>query len=131
MSYPLLNAFWTILLFFAWLLWIFIVVWVLLDIFRNHEIGNWGKAGWVLLVIVLPLIGVLAYVIVHGDHLSQPYDWRGRDTRAQDEAYRAQDGAGRADGTSSAFELSKLADLHDRGVITDAEFQQGKEKILS
>ena len=124
MSYPLLNAFWTILLFFVWLLWIFIVVWILIDIFRNHEISNWGKAGWTLLVIVLPLIGVLAYMIVHGDHLSEPYDWRRRDTRAQDEAYRA-------GGTSNAFELSKLADLHDRGVITDAEFQQGKERILS
>jgi Short C-terminal domain/Phospholipase_D-nuclease N-terminal len=128
MSYPLLDAFWTILLFFVWLLWIFTVVWILFDVFSNHRISNWGKAGWALLVIVLPLIGILAYVIVHGDHLSKPFDWRGHETRAET---RAQDEADRAGGTSSAFELSKLADLHDRGVITDAEFQRQKEQILS
>jgi len=124
-SYPILDIFWSILIFFAWLLWIFVVAWVLLDIFRNHDIGGWAKAGWVVFVIVIPLIGILCYVIVHGDHMQgYPYDDRyGRDARAADEAYRA--GA-----TSSAFELSKLSDLHDRGVITDAEFQQGKEKIL-
>jgi Short C-terminal domain/Phospholipase_D-nuclease N-terminal len=123
-SYPLLDIFWSILLFFAWLLWIFLVAWVLLDIFRNHDIGGFAKAAWIVFVILIPLIGILCYVIVHGDHMHDyPYDRHARDAHAQDESYRA--GA-----TSSAFELSKLSDLHDRGVITDAEFAQGKEKIL-
>jgi hypothetical protein len=68
-GYPLLDAFWTMLLFFGWLLWLFLVVWVLMDIFRSHDISGWGKAGWTVLVILLPLIGILAYEIVHGDHL--------------------------------------------------------------
>lgn len=122
-GYPLLDAFWTMFLFFCWVLWIFLVIWVLMDIFRSRDISGWAKAGWTVLVILLPLVGVLAYEIVHGDHL---FGVRGRysaDARAQDEAYRP-------NGTSGASDLSKLADLHDRGVISDAEFERGKEKIL-
>jgi hypothetical protein len=122
-GYPLLDVFWTMFLFFCWMLWIFLVVWVLIDIFRSRDISGWGKAGWTLLVILLPLIGVLAYEIAHGDHLFGGSDRYARDTRSDDETYRS-------GGTSSAFELSKLSDLHDRGVINDAEFEQGKEKIL-
>ena len=122
-GYPLLDAFWTMFLFFCWVLWIFLVVWVLIDIFRSHDISGWGKAGWILLVILLPLLGVLAYEIVHGDHLFGGRGQYSPDAQAQDQAYRA-------NGTSHASDLSKLSDLHDRGVLTDAEFQQGKEKIL-
>jgi hypothetical protein len=118
-SYPLLDAFLTILWFFVWVLWLILVVWILIDIFRNREIGGWGKAGWILLVVVLPLIGVLAYVVVHGDRIQ---DRREREILARDAAFRA-------GGTSSAFELAKLADLHSRGVITDAEFDQRKDEI--
>ena len=78
---------------------------------------------WILLVILLPLIGVVACEIVHSDHLSGVRGWHSPDARAQDEAYRA-------DGTSDAFELSKLSDLHDRGVLSDAEFERGKERVL-
>jgi hypothetical protein len=122
-GYPLLDIFWTMFLFFCWVLWIFLVVWILIDIFRSHDISGWGKAGWTLLVILLPLLGVLAYEIVHGDHL---FGARGQypSAQAQDQAYR--DRAG----DSHAADLSKLSDLHDRGVLSDAEFEQGKEKIL-
>jgi Short C-terminal domain/Phospholipase_D-nuclease N-terminal len=123
-GYPLLDVFWTICLFFCLVLWVFLVVWILIDVFRSPDIGGWAKAGWTVLVILVPLVGVLAYVIVHDDHV---LDWHYRyvsDVRAKDEAYRASGGA------SSAFELSKLADLHDRGVINDAEFEQKKEEIL-
>jgi hypothetical protein len=125
-GYPLLDAFWTMFLFFCWVLWIFLVVWVLIDIFRSRDISGWGKAGWTLLVILLPLFGVLAYEIVHADHL---FGARGQypDAQAQDQAYRAN---GNGNGSSHAADLSKLADLHDRGVLSDAEFEQGKEKIL-
>ena len=87
-GYPLLDAFWTMFLFFCWVLWIFLVVWILIDIFRSRDISGWGKAGWTLLVILLPLFGVLAYEIVHGDHL---FGARGQypAAQAQDQAYRA------------------------------------------
>jgi Short C-terminal domain/Phospholipase_D-nuclease N-terminal len=119
-GYPLLDAFWTMFLFFCWLLWIFLVVYVLLDIFRSRDIGGWGKAGWICLVIFLPLIGVLTYEIVHSDHF-----FGGRD------AYQADVPAqGRHRGSAGASDLAQLSDLHDRGVISDAEFERGKEKIL-
>jgi hypothetical protein len=123
-GYPLLDVFWTILLFFCLVLWVFLVIWVFIDIFRSRDIGGWAKAGWTLFVIFIPLIGVLAYVIIHGDHVIGWHDRYVSDVQAKDEAYRA------SGGTSDAFELSKLADLHARGVITDTEFEQGKEKIL-
>jgi len=120
-GYPLLDAFWTMFLFFCWLLWIFLVVWVLMDIFRSRDISGWGKAGWIVLVIFLPLIGVLAYEVVHGDHFFGRNDrYYGSDMPAQ----------GRHRGSSSTSDLAQLSDLHDRGVITDAEFERGKEKIL-
>jgi Short C-terminal domain/Phospholipase_D-nuclease N-terminal len=125
-GYPLLDIFWSMFIFFAWLLWIWLVVWVLMDIFRSRDISGWGKAGWVCLVIFLPLIGILAYEIVHSDHLfgrRDAYDTYPGDVRAQDVPAQSR-------GAGSASELSKLSDLHDRGVISDAEFARGKEKIL-
>jgi Short C-terminal domain/Phospholipase_D-nuclease N-terminal len=122
-GYPLLDAFWTMFLFFAWLLWIWLVVWVLMDIFRSRDISGWGKAGWIALVILLPLIGVLAYEIVHSDHLFGTRGTYSRDARAQDEASRS-------GGNSSVDELSKLSELRQRGLLSDAEFERGKEKIL-
>jgi putative oligomerization/nucleic acid binding protein/phospholipase D-like protein len=124
-GYPLLDAFWTMFLFFGWLLWIFLVVWVLMDIFRSRDISGWGKAGWIILVIFLPLIGVLAYEIVHGDHFF------GRNDRYGNDVYQTEvQPQGRHRGGGGASDLAQLADLHDRGVISDAEFERGKEKIL-
>ena len=65
-GYPLLNLFWTILIFFAWLIWIWILVMVIIDIFRNPEMSGWAKALWFLFVLFIPLIGVLVYLIVEG-----------------------------------------------------------------
>jgi hypothetical protein len=112
-------------LFFCWTLWIFLVIWVLMDIFRSHDLSGWSKAGWTVMVILVPLIGVLAYEIAHGDHL-----FGARDRALATGRGRGQDEVHRPDGTNGATELSKLSDLHDRGVISDAEFARGKEKIL-
>jgi len=65
-SYPLLNLFWTILIFFAWLIWIWILIMVVIDIFRNPDTSGWAKALWFLFVLFIPLIGVLVYLIVEG-----------------------------------------------------------------
>jgi hypothetical protein len=123
-GYPLLNAFWTMFLFFCWILWIWLVIWVLMDIFRSRDISGWGKAGWTILVIFLPLVGVLAYEIVHSDHLFGERGRYGRDyPDTQDDVYPS-------GGTSSVDQLSQLANLHQRGALSDAEFQREKEKIL-
>jgi hypothetical protein len=65
-QFPLLNAFLTMMFFFIWLLWLYLLVWIIIDIFRSHDLGGWAKAGWLVLVIVIPFIGVLAYVIARG-----------------------------------------------------------------
>ncbi len=123
---PLLDAFWAMLLFFLWILWFFLLFRVLMDIFRSRDLGGWGKAGWVVFTIVLPFLGVLVYLIVRGRTMSE------RDiaqAQAQDKAFRAYLGEA-AHGNGTADELAKLADLRDRGVISEAEFQQGKQNIL-
>jgi type VI protein secretion system component VasK len=127
MQYPLLDAFLTMLWFFLWILWLFLLFWIIFDIFRSHDIGGWAKALWLIFIIVLPFLGVFVYLIVRGGSMQER---QVRDARAQDQAFRAyvKDAAGSA---SSADEVAKLADLRERGVISDAEFQAGKAKILS
>jgi len=126
-SYPLLNAFWTILYVFVFILWLFVLFRVIGDIFRSHDLGGWGKAGWLLFIIVLPLLGVLVYLIARGGSMHE------RDVRvaqAQDRELRSyiQGAAGSA---STADELTKLSDLKAKGVISDAEFDQAKAKLLA
>lgn len=130
MRYPLLDAFLTVLYFFLWVLWIWLVIYIIFDIFRSRDLSGWAKALWTIFIIVLPLIGVLVYLIVRG---STMHERRERDVQQQDQAFRAyvRDAAGDVGGTGQADELAKLADLHDRGVINDAEFQQSKAKVLN
>src|SRR5215470_15899713 len=127
MNYPLLNAFWTMLWFFLWILWFFLLFRVILDIFRSKDLGGWGKAGWLIFVIILPFLGVFIYLIARGRGMS---DRDVEDAQARDQAMRAyvRDAAQES---SPADELAKLADLRERGVISDAEFQQSKAKVLS
>ena len=128
MQYPLLDAFFSIMWFFLWVLWIFLVVRILFDIFASKDLGGWGKAGWTILVVLLPFLGVLCYLIARGSNMQ---DRQYRAEQAQDREFRSQvqDAVGSANG--SADELSKLADLRDRGAITEEEFQQGKAKVLA
>ena len=119
MNYPLLNAFWT-------MLWFFLLFRIILDIFRSKDLGGWGKAGWPIFVIILPFLGVFVYLIARGGKMAQrDVD----DAQAADTAMRAyvRDAAGSG---STAEELTKLADLRDRGVISEGEFQQSKAKVL-
>ena len=126
-SYPLLSVFWTILEIFLWVLWIWILIWIMLDIFRSHDLSGWAKALWFLFVLFIPLVGVLVYLIVRGGKMQERAV---RDAQRQDEQFRAyvQDAAGPQ---SSADQLTKLADLRDRGVITAEEFDREKAKILA
>ena len=127
-SYPLLGAFWTILEIFLWVLWIWILIWIFIDIFRSQDLSGWGKALWFLFVLFIPLIGVLVYLIVRGGSM---HERAVQQAQQQDQAFRAyvQETAGSSD--NSADQLAKLADLRDRGVITPQEFEQAKAKILT
>ncbi len=127
-DYPILGLFWTMLVFFLWIAWFFLLFRVIADIFRSDDMGGWGKALWAIFVILVPFLGVFIYVIARGAGMGQ------RDTaqaRAQEQAFQSyvRDAAGSSGG--SADELAKLSELKDRGVITEAEFQQQKAKILA
>jgi Short C-terminal domain/Phospholipase_D-nuclease N-terminal len=126
MSYPLLDVFLTMMWFFLWVLWIFLLIRVFIDIFRSRDLGGWGKAGWSIFVIVLPFLGVFVYLIARGHKMA---DREVHQAQAQEEEFRTYVRQA-AQGNGTAEELGKLADLRDRGVISEAEFQQGKEKVL-
>ncbi len=128
-DYPLLGAFWTLLWFFLWVVWIVILVQVLIDIFRSHDLSGWAKALWLIFVIILPFLGIFVYLIARGQGMA---DRHMRQAQAQDQALRSyvQEAAASSSG-GTADELAKLADLRDRGVITPAEFEAQKAKILA
>jgi hypothetical protein len=128
-GYPLLDVFLSVLYFFLWFLWIMTLFWIIWDIFRSRDLSGWAKAAWLIFVIVLPVLGVLVYLIARGGKM---HERQVRDVRAQDEAFRSyvRDAAG-TNGDSQSAELTKLAGLRDRGVITDQEFEQAKAKVLA
>jgi hypothetical protein len=126
-NYPLWNLFLTMLELFFWIVLIVLVVWVILSILRSHDISAWAKVGWLIVVIVLPFIGVFTYLIVRGAHLAG--EQVATANASQDEGSRRYERF-EAQGKGSADELAKLGDLRDRGVITDAEFQERKAQLL-
>src|SRR5215472_18464112 len=85
-SYPALSIFWSIFYFFLWVLWIWVLIWIFMDIFRSRDLSGWAKALWVLFVLFIPLIGVLVYLIARGDKMQER---AARDARQQDQDFRA------------------------------------------
>ena len=126
-SYPLLGAFWTIFEIFLWVIWIWILIYVFIDIFRSRDLSGWAKALWFIFVLFIPLIGVLVYLIARGGSM---HERAVKDAQQQDQEVRRyiQQAAGEP---NSADQLAKLADLRDRGVITADEFEREKAKVLA
>ena len=127
-DYPLLGAFWTLLWIVLWVVWLFILFRVVFDIFRSDDLSGWGKALWLIFVILLPYLGVFVYIIARGRSMG---DRDVREAKARQESFDAYVRDAAAPGGGTAEELTKLADLKDRGVITDAEFEQQKAKLLA
>jgi hypothetical protein len=131
-NYPLLDLFWTMLEFFLWILWFFLLFKVISDLFRDHTISGWAKAGWLVLVILVPLIGVLLYVIVRGRAMAERDQARMQEADAAMKQYiRDTAGGSGGSGASHADELKKLADLKAAGALSEEEFQQAKAKLLA
>ncbi|CAI7979320.1 MULTISPECIES: PLDc N-terminal domain-containing protein [Parafrankia] len=126
-DFPLLSVFLYMLWFFCFTMWLFLMFTVITDVFRSHDLSGWGKAGWTVLIIVLPLIGLLAYLIVRG---SSMHDRQARQVASQADMWRTEVRAA-AGRPSAADELSRLADLRDHGVISTNEFEREKTKILA
>ena len=126
-SYPILGAFWTIFMIFLWVIWFWILITIIIDIFRSHDLSGWAKALWFVFILFLPLIGVLAYLIARGGKM---HEREVRQAQRQEEQLRSyvQEAAG---SQSTVDQLAKLADLRDRGVITAEEFDREKAKILA
>jgi hypothetical protein len=129
-DYPFLNVFWTILVFFLWVIWFWLLITVFADIFRRHDLSGWLKALWVIFVIVLPYLGVFIYLITQGSHMAER---NARDVRARqaelDDRIRTVAGGGAGGG--AAAEIEKAKNLLDSGAITPTEYEAIKQKALA
>jgi len=126
-DYPFIDILWSMILFFTWVIWIWMMVVILTDVFRRRDIGGFSKAAWVVFLIVLPFLGVLVYLIAQHDHMAER---RIKDVETAQAAFdqRVREAAG-ADGP--AAEIANAKGLLDSGAITQAEFDQLKSKALA
>jgi hypothetical protein len=128
-SYPLLNAFWTIFEIFLWGIWIWTLITVFADIFRSHDLSGGAKALWFLFVFIVPLIGVLVYLLVRGGSMHERSIWQFQPRNLGSRSYFPDTAADPQ--ASRADQLEKLAGLRDRDVITADEFDREKARILA
>ena len=126
-DYPFLDILWTIIIFFAWVVYIWMIVIILTDLFSRRDISGWGKAAWTVFMIVLPFVGVLSYLIVQHDGMAQRSAERAKTAQKQmDDYVKSVSGS---DGAAS--EIEKAKKLLDSGTITQAEFDSLKTKALA
>jgi hypothetical protein len=125
-TYPLLDAFWTMLEFFLFFVWIYLIILIFMDIFRSHDLGGFAKFLWVLLVIVLPFLGAFVYLIVRGGGM---HERAAQQAQQQEQAF--QQYVRETASSSPADELAKLTDLKNKGAISAEEYDKAKAKILS
>jgi ABC-type multidrug transport system fused ATPase/permease subunit len=128
-SYPVLDVFLTMLYFFLFIIWIWLLITVFIDIFRSRDMGGGAKALWVIFVILLPFLGVFMYLIARGGKMHERAAAEAAQQQQKFDAYVRQ--AAGTEGADSASQLAKLADLRAQGVITDAEFEAQKAKVLA
>jgi hypothetical protein len=126
-DYPLLNIVWTMLVLFAWVIWFWLLIIVFGDLFSRHDISGWGKAGWMILLVLLPYVGVFFYLIAQGGQMAERRAQQSQATRAEFDDYvktvAAPGGA--------AAEIEKAKQLLDSGAISQAEFDAIKAKALA
>jgi Trk-type K+ transport system membrane component len=126
-DYPFLDIVGTMLIFFAGVIWFWILVRVLADVFRRHDLSGWSKAGWTLFMIVLPFLGVLIYLIAHGKEMGERDIEQAQANQAQFDDYVRSRSA--ADGGAS--QIAQAKNLLDSGAITQTEYDSLKAKALS
>ena len=126
-SYPFFHILWSMLIFFAWVIFIWVAITVLIDVFRRHDLSGWAKAAWTLLVVILPWLGVLIYLIVNHQGMADRRYREAATAQAQlDDYVRTTAGPGGAAG-----EIERAKKLLDDGTITPAEFEAIKAKALA
>jgi Short C-terminal domain/Phospholipase_D-nuclease N-terminal len=127
-DYPFLDVLWSMVVFFAFVIWVWLLFTVLVDVFRRHDISGWGKAGWTIFLIVLPYIGVLSYLIVNSHGMAERRAKEASDAQAQFDGY-VRNVAG--DGGGAAAEIERAKKLLDSGAISQAEYDAIKQKALA
>jgi len=127
-QYPILDFFLTMLYFFLFVIWIWLLIAVFVDIFRSHDLGGGAKALWAIFIIILPFLGVFVYLIARGGKM---HERAAREASQQQKAFDEYVKQTAGSGTSAADQLAKLADLKSKGALTDAEFEAQKAKILA
>ena len=126
-DYPFLDVLWTMLIFFLWVMWFWLLIVIIGDVFRRRDIGGGKKTIWLIFILFVPFIGVLAYVLANSDGMAERNLERARSQRAQmDDYVRETAGSGGA-----AAEIDKAKQLLDSGAITQAEFDAIKAKALA
>ena len=126
-DYPFLDVFWTMIIFFCWVIWIWMLVVILSDVFRRHDKSGWGKALWVVFLIVLPFLGVLIYLIANSSGMAERNVKQAKASQAEfDEYVRS---VSSSEGGAAA-EIEKAKGLLDSGTITQQEFDAIKAKAL-
>jgi hypothetical protein len=127
-DYPFLDVLWSIVVFFAFVIWVWLLITVFADIFRRHDLSGWGKAGWTVLLIVLPYLGVFIYLIAYSEGMAKRRAEEVSQAQAQFDGY-VRSVAG--DGGGAAAEIERAKQLLDSGAISQDEFQAIKRKALS
>jgi hypothetical protein len=126
-DYPFLDVLWTMIIFFVWILWFWLLFTVFVDIFRRHDLSGWGKAGWLIFCIVLPFLGVFVYLISQHEGMANRNLDTAKAQQAQfDQAVREAAGSG-----GTAAEIAKAKELLDSGAISQSEFDALKQKALA
>jgi hypothetical protein len=128
-DYPFLDLMWTMLIFFIWILWFWLLFTVFADIFRRHDISGWAKAAWLIFTILLPFLGVFVYLITQNTGMTERNLERARAQKAQFDDYVRQT-AGESGGGATA-EIERAKSLLDSGAITQSEFDAIKQKALA
>jgi predicted PurR-regulated permease PerM len=126
-SYPFLDILWTMIIFFAWVIFIWIAITVLIDLFRRRDLSGWAKALWCVVIIVLPFLGVLSYLILYHADMAERRVTETKAAQAQFDQYVRQTAAG----AGPAAEIDTAKKLLDAGTITQAEFDSIKAKALA
>jgi hypothetical protein len=126
-DYPFIDVFWSMIIFFFWVIWIWIVITVLIDVFRRQDIGGFAKALWVIFVVILPWLGVLIYLIVEHDGMRERSVSQARAQKQEFDSY-VRDAAGSGD---AATQIAQAKQLLDSGTITQEEFDALKAKALA
>ncbi len=122
------QVLWSMIWFFLFFIWVWLLIVVFSDIFRSRDLSGWGKALWTIFVIVLPYLGVFGYLVARGHKMHEHAEEAAQE---QDEAMRKYvRSVTSSNGHGTADELTRLADLRDKGAISEAEYQQGKTKVL-